>query len=581
MKKDEYDFSGYATAFNIKCTDGRIIRKDAFKHHDGAKVPLVWQHMHDSPENVLGHAVLEHREDGMYAYGWFNETESGLHAKSMVQHGDIEALSIHANRLKQKGDDVYHGNIKEVSLVLSGANLGAVIDYVQVQHSDGKVDVDETEAVIYSGLKLSHEDDDKSDDGKGETVKEVFDTLNEKQKNVVYAMLADAIGEDTEHSDDADDDDDSDDGNQNGSDKEDTINHEGGNNMKKNVFDKKKDEREKKTTLTHADIETIFENAKKCGSLKEAVLEHSAEYGIENIDYLFPDAKKVTDTPEWIKRDKSWVAGVINGVRHTPFSRIKSLAADITADEARAKGYVTGNEKIEEVFPLLKRVTYPTTVYKKQKLDRDDIIDITDMDVVAWLKMEMRWMLDEEIGRSVLIGDGREVENPDKINEENVRPIYKDESLYAHQVKIDHNRDVADIIEDIIRARRHYKGSGNPTFFTTTEFLTEMLLVKDDMGRRLYSSQAELESTLRVNKIVDVEVMEDVERNDSDGDDVDLLGIMVNLKDYVLGTNAKGKITFFDDFDIDYNQYKYLLETRYSGALVKPKSALVIEQKQS
>lgn len=581
MKKDEYDFSGYATAFNIKCTDGRIIRKDAFKHHDGAKVPLVWQHMHDSPENVLGHAVLEHREDGMYAYGWFNETESGLHAKSMVQHGDIEALSIHANRLKQKGDDVYHGNIKEVSLVLSGANLGAVIDYVQVQHSDGKVDVDETEAVIYSGLKLSHEDDDKSDDGKGETVKEVFDTLNEKQKNVVYAMLADAIGEDTEHSDDADDDDDSDDGNQNGSDKEDTINHEGGNNMKKNVFDKKKDEREKKTTLTHADIETIFENAKKCGSLKEAVLEHSAEYGIENIDYLFPDAKKVTDTPEWIKRDKSWVAGVINGVRHTPFSRIKSLAADITADEARAKGYVTGNEKIEEVFPLLKRVTYPTTVYKKQKLDRDDIIDITDMDVVAWLKMEMRWMLDEEIGRSVLIGDGREVENPDKINEENVRPIYKDESLYTHQVKIDHNRDVADIIEDIIRARRHYKGSGNPTFFTTTEFLTEMLLVKDDMGRRLYSSQAELESTLRVNKIVDVEVMEDVERNDSDGDDVDLLGIMVNLKDYVLGTNAKGKITFFDDFDIDYNQYKYLLETRYSGALVKPKSALVIEQKQS
>ena len=581
MKKDEYDFSGYATAFNIKCTDGRIIRKDAFKHHDGAKVPLVWQHMHDSPENVLGHAVLEHREDGMYAYGWFNETESGLHAKSMVQHGDIEALSIHANRLKQKGDDVYHGNIKEVSLVLSGANLGAVIDYVQVQHSDGKVDVDETEAVIYSGLKLSHEDDDKSDDGKGETVKEIFDTLNEKQKNVVYAMLADAIGEDTEHSDDADDDDDSDDGNQNGSDKEDTINHEGGNNMKKNVFDKKKDEREKKTTLTHADIETIFENAKKCGSLKEAVLEHSAEYGIENIDYLFPDAKKVTDTPEWIKRDKSWVAGVINGVRHTPFSRIKSLAADITADEARAKGYVTGNEKIEEVFPLLKRVTYPTTVYKKQKLDRDDIIDITDMDVVAWLKMEMRWMLDEEIGRSVLIGDGREVENPDKINEENVRPIYKDESLYTHQVKIDHNRDVADIIEDIIRARRHYKGSGNPTFFTTTEFLTEMLLVKDDMGRRLYSSQAELESTLRVNKIVDVEVMEDVERNDSDGDDVDLLGIMVNLKDYVLGTNAKGKITFFDDFDIDYNQYKYLLETRYSGALVKPKSALVIEQKQS
>jgi HK97 family phage prohead protease len=584
MSKKKFDFSGYATKANLKCSDGRVIHSDAFKHHDGQIVPLVWQHMHNDPVNVLGYAALEHREDGIYAYGAFNDTESGKHAKSLVEHGDIKSLSIHANQLKQKGSDVLHGMIREVSLVLAGANPGAFIDNISIQHGDGKYSTDESEAIIFTGEELSLtelEHDDKQD---GETVKDVFETLNEKQKNVVYAMLAHAIdgGEDAKHSATEDEDGEEDD---NDGKKEDLKhgnenNNQGGTTMKKNVFDKKDEEgKEKKTTLTHADFKTIITNAQKCGSLKEAVLEHAGTYGIDNIEYLFPDAKKVSATPDFIKRDMEWVPGVISGTRHTPFSRIKSMAADITPDAARAKGYVTGAEKTEEVFALLRRITYPTTVYKKQKLDRDDIIDITDMNVVAWLKMEMRWMLDEELARAVLVGDGRSADHADKIQESNIRPIYSDEALYSHKVKIALNRPTEDLIEDIIRARKNYKGSGNPVFYTTTDTLVDMLLVKDSIGRRLYTSEAELASALRVSKIVEVPVMEGITRV-SGQETLGLVGIMVNLKDYVMGADKGGEINMFDDFDIDYNQYKYLMETRVSGALTLPKSALVIEKVQ-
>lgn len=573
MSKKIFDFSGYATKVDLKCSDGRVIRKDAFKHNDGQTVPLVWQHVHNDPTNVLGHAILENREDGVYTYCTFNDTETGKHAKALVEHGDITSLSIHANQLKQKGDSVLHGQIREVSLVLAGANPGALIDNLNIEHADGSQETDNSEAIIYTGEPISL-DTKEIIHASEKTVGDIFETLNEEQKQVVYAMLASALEskqKDVDHS-----------------------TEEGGTFMKKNIFEKETGDEQQKTTLSHSDIQEIFATAQKCGSLKEAFLSHlgdppegaGIDYGITDIEFLFPDAKTVTPTPTFISREMGWVQGVINGTRHSPFSRIKSMAADITADEARALGYVKGNLKKEEVIKLLKRVTTPTTIYKKQKLDRDDIVDITDMDVVAWLKAEMRVMLDEELARAVLIGDGRDPASEDKINEEHIRPIYTDDDMYAHRITLTIDTTIAatpttQVVEAIIRARKNYKGSGTPALYVNTDVLTEMLLSKDKLGRRLYNTEAELASALRVSKIVEVPVMDGVTRDD-DTDPADvitygLVGIMVNLKDYVMGADKGGQISLFDDFDIDYNQYKYLLETRCSGALIHPKSAMVIE----
>lgn len=557
-----YDFSGYATRNDLKCSDGRTIRKDAFKDNDGQKVPLVWQHLHNEPINVLGHALLENREDGVYAYGVFNDTEAGKNAKLLVEHGDITALSIHANGLIQKGKDVLHGAIREVSLVLSGANPGALIDNLAIQHSDGSIDTDESEAIIYTGGELTMADNEN----KGKTVKEVFDSLTEEQKNVVYFMLGTAL-EEVEHSSDEDDDEEDDD------DEDEDIEHSnlGGKKMKRNVFDNDGSYEAARPTLSHDQLKAIITDAQKFGSLKESFLSHAVEYGIENIDFLFPDARTIADSPDFVARRMEWVSTVISGAKHSPFSRIKSMSADITLEDARAKGYIKGNEKKEEFFALSKRITTPTTIYKKQKLDRDDIIDITDLDVVAWLKAEMRVMLDEEIARAALIGDGRDPASEDKINELNIRPIAKDDNFYAHKVTVPSNTAGGTLVELILRARKNYKGAGNPTFYTTEDTLTDLLLVKDKVGRRLYPTMAELTSTLRVASIIPVEVMENYVTETGDH----LVGIMVNMKDYIMGADKGGQVSMFDDFDIDYNQYKYLIETRLSGALVKPKSALV------
>ena len=545
---ENYDFSGYVTKNDLTCSDGRIIRRDAFKHNDGQTVPLVWMHQHNEPDNVLGHAVLENREDGVYAYAKFNDTERGKHSRLLVQHGDVTALSIYANKLKQIGADVLHGAIREVSLVLSGANPGAYIDNISMAHAEEGLG----EAIIYTGEEFDmdyYDNDYGFEHAEGEeTIGEIFDTLNEKQKNVVYAMIGEAL--------------------QNSKNELKQSDFEGEDNyMKHNVFEGAS--MDDTHILSHGDIKSILDDAQKTGSLKEAVLAHADTYGINDIDLLFPDAKNLTKEPTWVKRRTEWVNGVLTGVNKTPFSRIKTMTADITADEARAKGYITGNMKKEEVFGLMKRVTTPTTIYKKQKLDRDDIVDITDLDVVAWLKAEMRMMLDEEIARAILIGDGRDIEDEDKINETNIRPIVKDDNFYAHQVELDAT-DTDNLVENFIRARKFYKGTGTPAFYTTTDVLLDMLLIKDKMGRRLYNTEDELAKALRVAKIVEVEVMEGYKV-----DEKPLLGVMVNLNDYTLGADKGGQISMFDDFDIDYNQYKYLMETRASGALTLPKSALV------
>lgn len=549
-----YDFSGYVTRNDLECSDGRVIRQDAFKHNDGETVPLVWMHQHNEPDNVLGHAQLENRTDGVYAYCKFNDSARAGHSKILVEHGDITSLSIYANQLKQQGSNVLHGAIKEVSLVISGANPGAYIENVSMAHAEDGYG----EAIIYTGEEVAMDNYDtdydldfEHTDMEDATVGEIFDTLTETQKNVVYALIGDALGKD----------------------KKESVEHSSGgeNFMKINVFDN-----EEITTggvLTHDDMQAIFAEAVKTGSLKEATLAHAATYGIENIEVLFPDARSINNEPTWIKRQTEWVAGVLGGTHHTPFARIKTTTADITADEARAKGYVKATMKKEEVFGLLKRVTTPTTIYKKQKLDRDDLIDITDMNVVAWLKAEMRMMLEEELARAILIGDGREPEDADKIQELNIRPISKDAEMYSHPVVLDAAIEAEDMVEQIIRARKFYKGTGTPTFYTTTDTLIDMLLLKDKMGRRLYNTEAELASALRVAKIVEVQVMENqkVELND-------LVGIIVNLKDYTVGADKGGEVALFDDFDIDYNQYKYLIETRVSGALTIPKAALVIQK---
>ena len=562
---EKYDFSGWVTKNNLKCSDGRTIMKDAFKHNDGQKVPLVWNHQHNDPNEVLGYVLLHNQDEGVYGYGTFNDTESGQTAKLLVQHGDVNALSIYANQLKQSMSNVTHGNIREVSLVLAGANPGAYIDSI-IMHGEESED----EAIIYSGedIEIYHADgDDKSGENKEEkepmseknddkTIGDVFDTLTEEQKTAVYAVIAQIM--------------------------ENPENKEGGNKeMKHNVFDNENDNQE--NTLTHDAMNAIIADGKRYGSLKESFLAHAQEYGIESIDWLFPEAKTLNNPPEFIKRDTGWVSGVMSAVSHTPFSRIKSVFADITEDEARAKGYMKGKLKKEEVFSLLKRTTTPTTIYKKQKLDRDDVIDITDFDVVSWLKAEMRMMLDEEIARAILVGDGRLSSSDDKINESNIRPIWKDEELYTIHSYVTkgttNDETIKAFIRAAIKARKDYKGSGNPVLYTTEDILTDCLLLEDSMGRPLYESEEKLRTTLRVSKIVTVPVMENLKRTDTTNGEVELMGLIVNLKDYNVGADKGGAINMFDDFDIDYNQQKYLIETRCSGALIRPYSAIAIEAK--
>ena len=582
------DFSGWATRNDLKCSDGRVIRRDAFKHDDGIKVPLVWNHQHNDPRNVLGHAWLENRPEGVYTYGFFNDSESGEIGKILVKHGDICALSIYANQLQQRGCYVLHGEIREVSLVHAGANPGAFIDSM-LKHGEDSDD----EAIIYTGmpLYLSHSDadkqKDKADDGEKKetsekkddpekktdsdeekTVADVINSMTEEQKNVMYAMIGRAMddqGESDPESEDNNDDD----------------SKGGTNTMKHNVFDK--DDRQKENVLVHSDgsevsseeISTIFGDIKRYGSLKDSVLAH----GIDNVDYLFPDAQTLANTPEFIQRDTGWVKKVMSGVHHTPFSRIKSIFADITEDDARAKGYFKGKLKKEEVFGLLKRTTTPTTVYKKQKMDRDDVVDITDFDVVAWLKSEMRMMLDEELARAYLIGDGRLASSDDKINEQNIRPILKDEELYTIQATVSvqssatEDDKAREFIRTAIKARKNYKGSGQPTLYTTEDILTDCLLLTDTTGRDLYTDVAQLAKKLRVKEIVTVPVMEGVNGKNGGA----LMGIIVNLADYNVGADRGGAVNMFDDFDIDYNQQKYLIETRCSGALIKPYSAIALE----
>ena len=586
---ENFDFSGWATRNDLKCSDGRIIRKDAFKSNDGQKVPLVWNHQHTDPNEVLGHAILENRNEGVYAYCKFNETESGQTAKLLVQHGDVNALSIYANQLKQQGPNVMHGNIRELSLVLAGANPGAFIESI-IKHGEES----DEEGIIYTGenislehtgcgepadkpaedeeLKHADEADKKKEDskmaeepkkneGSDETVADVFNTLNEKQKTVVYAMIGQAL-EDANKGEKS----------------------EGGNEeMKHNVFDN--DTENQENVLSHDAMEAIIADGKRYGSLKESFLAHADEYGITNIDYLFPEAKSLNTPPEFIKREMGWVQKVMGGVHHTPFSRIKSMFADITEDEARAKGYIKGKLKKEEVFSLLKRTTTPTTIYKKQKLDRDDVIDITDFDVVAWLKSEMRMMLDEEIARAILVGDGRLASSDDKINESNIRPIWKDEDLYniKSTIEVDAaanaDQKAKAFIRACIKSRKNYKGSGTPTLYTTEDVLTDCLLLEDLNGRIIYDTEEKLRTALRVSAIVTVPVMEGLKRNDDEGNSLDLMGIIVNLADYNVGADKGGAINMFDDFDIDYNQQKYLIETRCSGALIKPFSAITLEMK--
>lgn len=568
MDTSNYDFAGWATRNNVKCSDGRVIMQNAFQGNNGAIVPLVWNHQHDNPDCVLGQALLENRPEGVYAYCRFNGTESGNTAKELVEHGDVSSLSIFANQLKEQGSNVLHGNIREVSLVLAGANPKAYIEDV-FAHSD---DEEEDGIRIYMGeplTSLSHSDtqtesaekqpDDTKDDD--ETVGDVFNSLTEKQKKVFYFMLAKAMNE----------------GKADGEDDEnkDTNNKEE-NTVKHNVFDQTTDETNG-GTLSHDAMNAIIKDTKRFGTMKESYLQHADEYGIENIEYLFPEAHNLNETPEFIKRDTGWVGKVMSGVHHSPFSRIKSMFANITEDQARAKGYIKGNLKKDEVFSLLKRTTTPTTVYKKQKIDKDDWDDITDFNVVSWLKTEMRMMLDEELARAYLLGDGRSTSDDDKINEQNIRPVAKDEALFTIQKAVNVTSNATDddkakaFIKAVIRSRKEYKGSGNPTLYTTEDMLTTCLLLTDTTGRDIYEDVNQLCKKLRVKEIVTVPVMEGVKAKDGN----DMLAILTNMNDYNVGADKGGSVNMFDDFDIDYNQQKFLMETRCSGALTKPYSAIV------
>ena len=577
-----YDFTGWATRNNLRCSDGRVICQDAFKDNDGSRVPLVWNHTHSSISDVLGHADLENRPEGVYARCSFNDTKAGQDAKLAVKHGDVTALSIFANRLRQNGAEVVHGAIREVSLVLAGANPGALIDniimhgeecddqaYIYtdeaiVMHSEDEVEdeseeVSEEEIEDDSDNEIEHSDDGEDMD-EDKTLSEVLDTLNEEQKLAVNAIVGEALMQDPAELDDDDNEDEE---------------------MKHNLFD------EEEETLVHSeDFTPIFSDAKRMGSLRESFLAHADDYGIKDIEYLFPDARTIENTPDFIKREDAWVSTVMSATHHTPFSRIKSIHADITEDEARAKGYIKGKLKKEEVFSLLKRSTTPTTIYKKQKLDRDDVIDITDFDVVAWIKTEMRMMLNEEIARAILVGDGRLASAEDHINESNIRPIWTDSELYTINAIVDKGADddetAKNFIRKAIKVRKDYKGSGNPVLFTTEDILTDMLLLEDKIGHTIYKDQSELATKLRVSNIITVPVMEGLTRKVTNEtshveETHELLGIIVNLSDYNVGADKGGELSMFEDFDIDYNQQKYLIETRCSGALVKPYSAIALE----
>ena len=619
------DFAGWATKNDLQCSDGRIIRQNAFKDNDGATVPLVWMHQHNTPSNVLGHALLENRPEGVYAYCTFNDTEAGKNSKLLVQHGDIEGLSIYANQLQQSGPNVMHGRIREVSLVLAKANPGASIEFVTMAHSDGTIEELEDEAVIYTGEKISlehseipvdeqpakenesmetekevketetsTEETNDSDeelthaDKEGEddrTVKDIFESFTDEQKQVVYFLIGQAVKQ----------------AQGGGSSDE----NEGDSDMKHNAFDTESEGSYLAHSMTEDEQNIIIADAKRYGSMKESFLAHQEEMGIGAINYLahstdversrnvqnygvndpsflFPEARSLNNPPAFIGRRTDWVAGVISGTTHTPFSRVKSVFAEITEDEARAKGYIKCKRKKEEVFSLLKRTTTPTTIYKKQKMDRDDIIDITDFDVIAWLKSEMRVMLDEEIARAVLIGDGRLASDDDYINENNIRPVWKDDSLFTINTTLQFANNATDddkakaVIKAAVKSRKEYRGSGNPTFFTTEDMLTNMLLLEDGIGHRLYKSESEVAQAMRVSKIVTVPVFENQTR-EVGGKTRNLIGLILNLKDYTIGADKGGAVNMFDDFDIEVNQQKYLIETRCSGALTVPYSAIALE----
>ena len=604
-----YDFAGWVTRNDVKCSDGRIIRHNAFKDQDGTKVPLVWMHQHGGIENVLGNVLLQNRPEGVYGYGSLNDSEAADMARIVLKHDDVTAMSIFANNLTRQGNNVIHGTIREVSLVLAGANPGATIDEVVIhedgydndeliffnaedntlRHSDdGSIEFEPLEDSIVHADDSKKEDDmadekksstdTKSEDSSSDdkTLEDIFNSMTEEQKTVVYALVGQAL----EQGGGSDNDD---------SDEEDNVKH--------NVFDNEYDADTQNDVLVHDAMNEIITEAKNGYSMKKIfndyvadhiddgagdAIAHAATYGVDPVDYLFPDAKTITPTPEFIKRDTGWVSQLMNRVHHTPFSRVKSVFADITADEARARGYMKGKLKKEEVFTLLKRSTSATTIYKKQKMDRDDVIDITDFDVIAWLKGEMRGMLDEEIARAVLVGDGRMTDDDDHISEEHIRPIWKDAELYTIQAPIELEGtetpdDIAKtFIRTAIKARKDYKGSGNPILFTTEDFLTDMLLLEDKIGHPLYDSVEKLATKLRVSQIVTVEVMEGLTRQVEDKTRT-LMGIIVNPVDYNIGADKGGAINMFDDFDIDYNQQKYLIETRCSGALIKPFSAIAIE----
>jgi hypothetical protein len=585
----EPDFGGWATKAGLKCSDGRTIMPNAFEHMDKVQVPLVWQHGHNSSDNVLGHAVLENRENGVYAYGFFNGTKQGKNAKEFVAHGDIKALSIYANQLVEKNQAVLHGVIREVSLVLSGANPGAKIDFVNVVHGDGSYDVLDDTAVIHTGLELDLlVEDDKteetppaeepelvhaeSDDEKEEpTLQDIYNSMSEEQQTLVHHMIAATLEEapkkkTAEHSDTPE---------------EGALTHQEGAVVTRNVFDQTdtNDKGDMKSTISHADLKGIFADAMKTGSLRESTANYALQHGITDIDVLFPDAKMVTGTIELEKRRTEWVSTVLNGMRHTPFAKIKTFSADLTQEEARAKGYIKGNYKLEEWFGVTKRTTGPTTIYKKQKLDRDDLLDITDFDIVAFLKAEMRLMTEEEVARAVLIGDGRSVSAEDKVKDPlgvadgtGIRSILNDHELFVTTINVnvdDANSSYEEVVDAVMDGMEFYKGTGTPTFFTTIPQLNKFLKAKDNMGQRYYKTKQEVADILGVKQVITVEPMKEI---------ADLVGIIVNLDDYNVGTDRGGELTMFDDFDIDYNQYKYLLETRMSGALIKPKSALVIKK---
>lgn len=559
---DVADFDGWATVAGIKCSDGRVISHHAFEQNDGAVVPLVWQHGHDNVTNVLGHAQLEKKAEGVYAYGFFNGSQQAEHARELIEHGDVTAMSIFANNLKQDGNVVKHGNIVEVSLVLKGANPKATIENVTMAHSDGegysaviKMGDGDVTHEDFEGSEESDSEDESSDEDK--TIGEILSTLTEEQLEAVNYLIAAAIDGESEDSEE--------------------TNEETEEDMKHNVFE---GDKTSENTLSHAAFAELVETAKRNNTTLLDELKH-ADYGIENIGYLFPDAKSITDEPITLDRDQSWVSVVMNGTKHSPFARIKSVLADIRDDKARAKGYAKkAQKKTEEVIKLLTRTTSPTTIYKKQKLDRDDIVDITDFNVVSWLKNEMKGKLNEEIARAILIGDGRQITDPDRVDDEAIRPILKENDLYAIHKSLESNTTDETLVDDIVLASAELEGSGAPTLFIAKKRLVKMLLLKDKNGRRLYETEASLAGALGVSKIVTIPQFEGLE-HEIKGANHELLAIVVDLRDYTIGSNAGAELGMAESFDIDFNQYKYLMETRLSGSLTAPYSALTISRKKA